>query len=108
MAIIGPMPQLRNHFNSTCKYISNYMIKIVYFAKFRDQLGTAGEELEWLSGDDSLNALKARLAARGGVWQVVFDNNARLLVAINQEMVSGDSSLQDGDEVAFFPPVTGG
>jgi molybdopterin synthase sulfur carrier subunit len=51
-------------------------------------------------------ALLERLLGRGEPWPRVL--GARVMVAINQELTSLDALVQDGDEVAFFPPVTGG
>jgi len=79
-------------------------VKLLYFAALRDLLNCSEEELE----DDvsSLQQLRDLLSARGGEWQRLGSGNT--LAAINQEMAHGNSSINDGDEVAFFPPVTGG
>ena len=52
--------------------------------------------------------LLRQLAARGEVWSSLFDGSQNVLVAINQNMATLTSLVSDGDEVAFFPPVTGG
>jgi molybdopterin synthase sulfur carrier subunit len=52
--------------------------------------------------------LLAQLAQRGSKWHELFDNPTGVLVAINQEMATLDNIIKQGDEVAFFPPVTGG
>ncbi len=60
--------------------------------------------------DDNLKTvadLKAHLANKNDQWQHVFANSA-LLTAVNHDMVNNDHSIKSGDEVAFFPPVTGG
>ena len=53
-------------------------------------------------------ALRAHLMARGGAWASVLANGKALRVAVNQEMADPATPVKAGDEVAFFPPVTGG
>lgn len=82
------------------------MIKVVFFAALREQLNCS--ELSLKSNDFSTVAdIKQHLASRDEQWQQVFTNNA-LLSAVNHEMVNNDQVIKSGDEVAFFPPVTGG
>ncbi len=83
------------------------MIRILYFASLREQVGTGAEELP---ADDSRSIadLLSRLRARGGVWAEVLASERTILAAVNQEMAQPDAPIKDGDEVAFFPPVTGG
>lgn len=82
------------------------MIRILFFASVRDRLGVAEETLE--NPPDTVAALRDLLAARGGPWGAVLGSEQRVLAAVNQEMADPDTSLTDGDEVGFFPPVTGG
>jgi sulfur-carrier protein len=84
------------------------MIRILYFARLREQLGTAGEE--WASGPDSATVaeLAAALRRRGGPWADAFAPGQSVLAAVNQELAREETPVADGDEVAFFPPVTGG
>lgn len=82
-------------------------ITICYFARFREKLGIQQENYT-LPNSIEIKKLKEELANRGGVWQELFACTQGILVAINQEMATIDSIVQDGDEVAFFPPVTGG
>lgn len=82
------------------------MIRILYFASLRERLGRGDEELD--ERLDRVSQLRAMLAARGGVWHEVFAGEQPVLAAVNQEMAGDDSALNDGDEVGFFPPVTGG
>ena len=84
------------------------MIRILYFASLREQLGTGAEELELPQETQNLDALAAHLARRGGRWKEVFEGGQTVMMALNQEAAKGDASVRDGDEVAFFPPVTGG
>ncbi len=83
------------------------MIKLLYFASLRERLGSSGESLELPAGIDSIGALRGHLAARGGDWQV-FATSTSLRAAVNQAMAGPDARVAAGDEVAFFPPVTGG
>ncbi|CAD5377971.1 molybdopterin synthase, small subunit [Pseudomonas sp. OF001] len=82
------------------------MIEVRYFARYREALDCDGERLPWSAELDSLEALRQRLLARGGAWQVLAEQC--LMCARNQELCSLAEPLTDGDEVAFFPPVTGG
>ena len=83
------------------------MLNILYFASLREALGTAGESIA-LPVPASVSALIATLRARGGVWSNALDTDKRWRVAVNQEMAAMDTTLRAGDEVAIFPPVTGG
>ena len=82
------------------------MIRILYFASLRERLGSDGETLSDPPG--SVAALRATLAERGGDWQRAFAGDQRVLAAVNQEMADDATVLKDGDEIGFFPPVTGG
>ncbi len=84
------------------------MIRVLFFASVRDRLGVAQIEVDVVAAGDNLLTLRNLLAAKGGPWAEVLGANDRLLVAINQELVSMQMSIEDGDEIAFFPPVTGG
>jgi molybdopterin synthase sulfur carrier subunit len=78
----------------------------MYFASLRERLGSAEETLQEFPA--TLNDLRAELAARGGVWGEVFADEQPVLAAVNQEMASAGQPLKPGDEIGFFPPVTGG
>ncbi len=84
------------------------MVTVLYFARLREALGTAREELQPPAEIADVRALMAWLAARGGVWQEEFAGCRPLRAAVNQTLVPHAAPLRDGDEVAFFPPVTGG
>jgi molybdopterin synthase sulfur carrier subunit len=88
--------------------MSESRITLLYFARLREALGTAREELSLPSGVDSLEALRGHLAARGGAWAEEMSGNRQLRAAVNQSLAPGNVPLKAGDEVAFFPPVTGG
>lgn len=83
------------------------MINILFFAQIRELLGTSSLELVLEEGNITAEALRAQLAVRDDKWAKVMTSD-KLLVAINQTMSTWDASINDGDEVAFFPPVTGG
>jgi molybdopterin synthase sulfur carrier subunit len=84
------------------------MIKLVFFARLREDLGTPGESLEPPAGVTTVAALRAHLAQRGGAWATALAPNRAVRVAINHEMADAATVIRPGDEVAFFPPVTGG
>ncbi|GGO88306.1 molybdopterin synthase sulfur carrier subunit [Marinobacterium nitratireducens] len=84
------------------------MLQLVYFARVREQLGVDQEALALPAGVERVGQLVDHLVAeRGEGWSRVL-KAPNLLVAVNQEMVDLQAALKDGDEVAFFPPVTGG
>jgi len=83
-------------------------VKILFFAGLREQLGSGGEQLQLPPGVGTVAALRAHLMARGGVWQTALGEKRALRVAVNQDMAQADTPVKAGDEVAFFPPVTGG
>ncbi len=84
------------------------MIKVLYFARLREQLGTAGEEIQSADESSTVRDLTALLRRRGGAWSDVLGEEETIMAAVNQEMARPETSIKDGDEVAFFPPVTGG
>ncbi|MDH5170991.1 MAG: MoaD/ThiS family protein [Gammaproteobacteria bacterium] len=84
------------------------MLKVLFFARVREELGCAGLDLAWGENVASLDALQAQLCRDGGRrWQHVLAQ-PNMIRAVNQVVASGNATLSDGDEVAFFPPVTGG
>ena len=82
-------------------------IKLCFFARFREKLAMA-EESYVLTTPCTVGELLKQLAARGEVWSSLFDGSQNVLVAIKQDMATLTSVVVEGDEVAFFPPVTGG
>lgn len=86
-------------------------ITVRYFARFRERLGLSEETVALSEDMQTLPALRRLLATRGPVWaELVGPAATALMLAINQELFEAgrEVQLQDGDEVAFFPPVTGG
>jgi molybdopterin converting factor subunit 1 len=89
--------------------MSEAMITVVYFARFREKLGKAEEALSLPeTGPSTVQSVLDALAARGGVWQELFACEKGVMAAINQEMAARESAVFDQDELALFPPVTGG
>lgn len=84
------------------------MVRLFYFARLREALGLAAEEVELPAEVADVTALMAWLAQRGGVWQDQFTGCRPLRAAINQELAANSDPIRSGDEIAFFPPVTGG
>lgn len=83
------------------------MITVLYFARFREKLGQDREVLA-LPAPATVQGLLDLLTARGGAWAEQIGNARGVLVAVNQQMAPRGAGLADGDEVAIFPPVTGG
>ncbi|GFM83627.1 molybdopterin synthase sulfur carrier subunit [Pseudomonas cichorii] len=79
-------------------------VQVQYFARYREALGLDGERVEGTFA--TLDDLRQHLLLRGEAWQVLAEQN--LMCARNQELCQLDEPLMDGDEVAFFPTVTGG
>jgi len=76
-------------------------IHVLFFASLKEQLGKAEAQLE-LSSSHTVAALWETLSAGKDALPT------QILFAVNHEYVHADYQLKDGDEVAFFPPVTGG
>jgi molybdopterin synthase sulfur carrier subunit len=84
------------------------MLTVLFFARVKEQLDCAGLQLEWQEAVSDLDALQEQLCAeRGDLWREVLGQD-NMIRAVNQAVVDGNTVLRDGDEVAFFPPVTGG
>ena len=80
-------------------------VRILYFASLKEALGTAGESLELPAGVTTVGALRDWLAGQG---RTALTQTRNLRCAVNQDMAGSDAAVRDGDEIAFFPPVTGG
>ncbi|WP_394212854.1 molybdopterin synthase sulfur carrier subunit [Enterovibrio calviensis] len=81
------------------------MIQVLFFAQVKELVGTGSLALDakFTSAED----IRQHLAAKGDKWSLALESG-KLLVAINQTISELSSPVKDGDEVAFFPPVTGG
>jgi sulfur-carrier protein len=84
------------------------MINILYFARIKENLGIGKESVALPANAQDVGALTAWLRERGAVWQTELATGKALRVAVNQAMVGMDAAIKDGDEIAYFPPVTGG
>lgn len=83
-------------------------VKVLYFAFLRDEMGRAGESLELPDAVKTVAGLRAFLIGQGDPWAHAFQTVKRIRASVNQVMVEDDAAVAEGDEVAFFPPVTGG
>lgn len=83
-------------------------VRVLYFARLREAVGMESEEIEFPGEKANVAGLLDLLRKRGGVWtkEAGVDSGNRL--AVNQQLAGLITPLQDGDEVAIFPPVTGG
>ena len=83
-------------------------VKVLFFANLREQLGTGVEEVDLPDSASTVAGLRMHLMRRGGAWNEVLADMKVVRVAVNQDMAAANAPLNQGDEVAFFPPVTGG
>ena len=83
-------------------------VDLLYFARLREALGVERERLVLPEGVATTGQLRAWLAARGGAWTAELDAKRQVRIAVNQDLAGAGEPLADGDEVALFPPVTGG
>ena len=82
-------------------------INVLYFASIREAFGTGAESLQ--TGAETVGALRNELIrTRGDAAAAALAPNRAVRMALNQVMCKADAAIQEGDEVAFFPPVTGG
>ena len=84
------------------------MADILYFASLAENLGMRSESVSLPQDCRNVTELVALLRRRGEPFDSVFGGDTRILVAINQEMSEPEADISDSDEIAFFPPVTGG
>ncbi|MGA8137002.1 MULTISPECIES: MoaD/ThiS family protein [Pseudomonas] len=83
------------------------MILINYFARYREQLGIEGEKIALDGSLKTIDDVRERLGARGAIWREVLGETS-LMCALNQELCTPAAPIEDFDEIAFFPQVTGG
>ena len=83
-------------------------LTILYFARLRETLGLAQEQIALSQNLANVGLLLDFLRARGALWQSTLDDQGKVRVAVNQDLARNDTPLKNGDEIALFPPVTGG
>lgn len=83
-------------------------MRVLYFAWMRERMGRSEEDLSPPPGVATVGALVGWLRARDAAGASAFGEAAIVRAAVNQEFAQPDTAIRDGDEVAFFPPVTGG
>ena len=83
-------------------------VKVLFFAGLREQLGTSGEEIDLPAGVTTVAGLRTFLFDKGNTWKEALSERKLIRMAVNQDMVEPGAKIKAGDEVAFFPPVTGG
>jgi len=83
-------------------------VRILYFARLREEMGIAQEMFDLPAASCDLKGLRAQLAARGGASAAAFGSGKKVRASVNQDIARDDTPVKAGDEVAFFPPVTGG
>lgn len=84
------------------------MVTVLYFAGLRERLDCAREELPLPPGSPTVAGLVEVLRRRDGRWSEAFAPGRAWRVAVNQRMADLAAPVKPGDEIAFFPPVTGG
>ena len=83
-------------------------IQVLYFARLREALGCDREQLALPGTVTNVAGLVAWLRRRGDAWERELAPGRPVRIAVNQDMAGADTPVRTGDEVAFFPPVTGG
>ena len=83
-------------------------ISVLYFASIREKLGKDAEEIELPADVSTIAGLRSHLRKRGGAWAEALADSKLLRTAVNRDMAPCTAAIKAGDEVAFFPPVTGG
>lgn len=83
-------------------------MKVRYFAWLRERTGCAEEDIELPAGTETVADLVAWLRQRGPRFAHAFENDSVVRVAVDRAHASGEAPLAGAQEVAFFPPMTGG
>jgi molybdopterin synthase sulfur carrier subunit len=83
-------------------------VRLLYFAWLRAKIGTAEEELALPPQVHDVNSLLQWLKSRGPGYAEALKDLSTVRVAVNHDYVGPEHPIRDGDEVAVFPPVTGG
>ncbi len=88
--------------------VDTFTVSLVYLARLREAFGVASERTEVPASVTSVAALRGWLVARGGAWASELAPGRAVRIAVNHELAQPDTPVHPGDEVALFPPVTGG
>ena len=83
-------------------------VTLVYLARLREAFGARSERIEAPPDVTTVAALRAWLAARGGAWATELAPGRAVRIAVNHDLADADTPIRAGDEIALFPPVTGG
>ena len=83
-------------------------MELLYFAQIREDIGQSSDTISLPDSISDVGGLIDHLRERGENYQAAFKNETIIRVAVNQVYVDFDHPLQDNDEIAFFPPMTGG
>jgi len=83
-------------------------MQILYFAHIRTRLDRASEEFALPAEVTTVSGLLDHLAARDERFAAVIGDRKAIRIAVNQDFATPDTPVKDSDEVAIFPPVTGG
>lgn len=83
-------------------------VEVLYFAWLRERVGCTRESVVLPADVRDIAGLIALLRARGGGYEAAFSLGRVVRAAVNQDFALPDTPVAAGDEVAFFPPVTGG
>ena len=84
------------------------MVTLLYFASLRERVGRSREQIPLPPGTPTVETLVEHLRARDERWTEAFGPGRTWRVAVNQRMADPATPVKPGDEIAFFPPVTGG
>ena len=83
-------------------------VRLVYLARLREAFDAGGESLTLPAASTTVSGVLDRLRERGGSYATELAPGRPFRVAVNHALVGADHPVQDGDELALFPPVTGG
>ena len=83
-------------------------VRVVYLARLREALGSTGETLALPGDAPTVGSLVATLRGRGGAFATELASGRAIRFAVNHRVAGPSQSIAEGDEVAIFPPVTGG
>lgn len=83
-------------------------MNILYFALIRESIGHSSEDIDLPAGVDTVEALINHLETKGENYKAAFAQSDLIRVAVNQEYVGLDHKVANADEIAIFPPMTGG